>query len=143
MSDIEYERLKEAAEREYRLNLEAIERIRHMEHALAKSTPSLPTNGKPKNHATPHEPKKAPPQINKGGKVISAVRKVIVNLDGKFTRNTVQAALEASHPGLDIKTGSLKAVLKRMVETGEIKVLTPAQGRTGATYQRGKIVGAN
>jgi hypothetical protein len=139
MSATDYDRLKKAADEDHRLNLEAIERVRRMEQALAGRTPSpsASPNGAAESHVTPPKPKGPRPAKPGGGKVISAVRKTLSTLDDEFTRSMIQERLGAMHPKVIVKPGSLKAALNRMVETGEIEVVVRGTGRTLAKYRRG------
>ena len=66
MDTTDYERLKEAAEREHRLNMEAIERVRRMEQSLAGSTlKSEDANGKTGGHVAKTPPPKRRNQDSK------------------------------------------------------------------------------
>ena len=135
-----YERLKEALDREYKLNLEALERVRRIEESLAGSASDSPANGKKIASASRARPRSNPETPRKsGGKLISAVREIVRRLEGEFTRQTIENALKADHPELKLPKGSMKAVLKRMVGNGEIKLLLAAQGRRYAKYQRGTL----
>ena len=139
MNTVDYERLKEAAELEHRLNMEAIDRVRRMEQSLAGSSIPTSANGKLDDHASAvASPKRKRRSSAEGGKVVGVLREAISFQDGEFTRQTLLDQLKLNHPGKTIKDGSLKAALKRLTDSGEIEVVVKAQGRRHATYKRGQ-----
>jgi hypothetical protein len=138
MDTADYKHLKEVAEREYRLNLEAIERVKRMQET-PPTEGALPVSDSSNRLPMPKMPKIYP---RAGGKIANAVRAVIAAFDGQFTRNDVKLALQARYPVLVVKPGSLKAVMNRLAASGEIKVLVAAMGRRHAVYRRGTITGS-
>lgn len=64
-----------------------------------------------------------------------AVTKAVALLDGTFGPRELKAVMAREHLGGHPNT-EIRAVLNRMVKTGELRVVEVNRGRGGSTYQR-------
>jgi hypothetical protein len=126
IGEVDFDKLKEDAEREHQLDLEAIERVRKL---LGKSAAQTGRNGSPRRRQKNGAGK---------GKLLKAVRSIVKSQTGVFTRYTVEEGLQKEFPAMAIKHGSLKSVLKRLADDGDMEVVVPPRGRRHAQYRRGK-----
>ena len=127
----EYEALKQRAEEEHRQNLAAIERVWIISQA----------NGTPVDTAAPSAlcVKQNRAERKTGGKqtrIIQDVRAAIKNLSDTFIFSDVLERLAVEKPNLEVKRGTLKAVLKKLSETGELELVTQGIGRRPTKFRR-------
>jgi len=127
----EYESLKQRAEEEYRQNLAAIERVWIISQAngaaVSAATPSAPS---------PNQKREKRTSRGKQTRIIQDVRTAIKSISGTFDFSHVVAQLAEEKPKLQVKRGTLKAILKNLSAKGEIEVVSQGIGRRATTYRR-------
>lgn len=133
MDDSYYENLKRRAEEQYRQTLAAIERVRVLDQANGEVVSEGTTPVSPAARIGPLP--KYRPSVRKG-RVVQDVRSVVGSISGVFDSSNVIERLAVEKPGIQVKLGTLKAILKRMSETGEIEVVTQGIGRRATQYRR-------
>jgi hypothetical protein len=137
MTEEEYRRLKEQADNEHRLNLDALERVRRMALTASVETPTatvlLPGTGagvgKPSAPSRPRQKKS-----RDKGELLASVRDIVAASDHPFTINHVLAELTKNDEL--VSRGSLQTVLARLREGGEIQVFRAGAGRIAAIYRK-------
>jgi len=116
---LDYFRLRQRIEADYRKKLDALELVWKMSGAV---------NGKPGNQATP------PLEGRTKGQLVRAVRKFIENASSEFAISGIQAALLRDHPELgEVRRQSIATALRR--QKG-IEVVSAGKGRTEARYRK-------
>jgi hypothetical protein len=137
MTEQEYQRLKEQAGREYRLDLEAIERVRRMTGNLANGHVPESHPHIAHNEDTEQEPIAFSPRRRRGGytkgSVSNAARAFIKTSKGPFTIHEVMRAVEAEGGQPNINT--IRSLMRRLVSEGAIELLSGGIGRTPAKYK--------
>ncbi len=138
MNRAEYERLKRKADEDYRQNLAAIERVWNISQRLGEGE-SSPTRGaivaSKSNEEQVSEPFGGNGRIGKGS-LREAIRITIAALAESFTLPQIERTLKTKHPNWEIKRASVHTTLIRLVEEGEIEVVTQGSGRRPSEYRR-------
>lgn len=132
MERVEYENLKRRIEEQRQQDLAALERVWALSQAngaLAgpNGTPSLPAK-----RTLPRARRKEGAK----GKPLQAVRAAIENLSGTFVFSDVMYELTQQVPSVGVKRGTLKAILKKLSETGEVELVAQGIGRKPSQYRR-------
>jgi len=132
MTHGEYEQLKQQAharaERQLKLDLEAIERV----YRIGQDAVQLTIGGL----SSPAGRRKRRKSKRKGrGWLLDAMRVFLGASNGKFTFPEARTTLH-EQTGRPIVRGSLKSAFKTLIESGEMQVLRKAVGRTPGEYRK-------
>jgi hypothetical protein len=113
MNDREYERLRKGIEEEYRLNLDALERV----YKWSKKHPTATASN------------------GKRGNLLKAARNAVNMKTGIFKLQDIEEAIKRTDSEITIRRPSLSSALLRLVEDGILEVVDRGSGRKGSTYR--------
>jgi hypothetical protein len=136
MNRAEYEALKGQFQEEHRRDLEALERVWLAAQKLAGRPAALADDAQDLPDEEPPLKRRVPSRNGRrggGGKVIRAIREIAQKMPPTFTRLDLEAAFAAQH--LQVKTGSMKAAIGRLVEVGFLEVTKQGIGRKLTVYR--------
>src|SRR5713101_8232025 len=133
MDKVVYERLLQQAEKDYRENVAAIERVWKISQSMRQDGETAPLVPLPTDGNTTSSPSTPSRERIERGDLIAAIRDAVCTLDANklghgsskatFTFSDIIRVCEQRAPGLAIKRGSLGSLLRRMAEGGELKIV--------------------
>lgn len=129
-------------EAKLKADLETVQKVRalmreHLGGRMAAPVPGTAAMGKSGSGGVPY-PARAPMDVRTRKRPVdvnTAVREVVGGLAGEFKIKHVKSALGAKGGG-DFPDTSIRAVLMRMVQAGELSRLDHTIGRAGSTFAR-------